>query len=183
MLYPNAMLKFGQILPAFILLAACEGVAPEALRQRSVEKTLIVQHPVKWKLGFWDVMLAAGTYVSKFEDNSGTYYLGRSPCVYTTGKVRNEPPAGTAADCGIFVPNKPGRAAKVLIVNGTNRDHTAFNADGTPDTSRINQVNEAVPIPNAALLTALIAAEKGRFRHFNSQPSDGWFEIAVRAKP
>ena len=183
MLRRDAKLKFALILPAVALIGACQGVAPEGLRRSSVEKTLMVQHAVKWKLGFWDVMLADTTYVGKFEDNAGTYYLGPSPCLYTSGKVRDEPMAGSAWDCGIFVPRAAGRTPMVFVVNGTGREQTAFNPDGTPDIGKINPVKEVVVPPTAVVLTALVEWENGRFRNFRSQPSDGWFETAVKAKP
>jgi hypothetical protein len=181
----NAMLKFSLVLPTLALLGACQGVAPEGLRRASVEKSLTVQHPVNWKAGFWNLMLAADTtYVGKFEDNTGTYYLGPSPCLYVSGKVRDEPLAGSAWDCGIFVPHTAGRAPKVFVVNDTSRAQTDFNTDGTPDISKINPIKAVVPGPTTGIvLTALLEMDKGRFRDFTWQPANGWFESAVKAKP
>jgi len=162
-------LHLGLALAVSVLLLGCQGVAPEALRRLPLEKTLSVQQLVKWKLGFWDVTLANGIYVGKFEDDDGTYYLGPTPCIYMSGRVRAEPPVALSFDCGIFVSNAPDDTPVVLMVNGTNREHTALNADGSPDIRQVNLGRHA-PVDGKALDAGIQASAQTTI---NSMPNAG----------
>ncbi|NHZ33044.1 hypothetical protein [Massilia rubra] len=180
-----------------LVVAGC-AARPETLRRPANEQVLQVKEEVKWKLGFWDVTLVPGTYVGKFEDEAGTYFVGPPMCVYLAGRPRKEDAlAGSAWECGILLPKKPGNEPTVFQIIGTNRPLMVFHPDDRPDFSKVaplaprpddmsgaktalafTPLNSGAGIVGGALtgavLGALIEAEKGTFRDFKSQPAKGW---------
>ncbi|RSZ58178.1 hypothetical protein HF313_00280 [Massilia atriviolacea] len=180
-----------------LVMAGC-AARPETLRRPANERVLQIKETVTWKLGFWDVALVPGTYVEKYEDDAGAYFMGPPMCVYMAGRPRKEDAlAGNAWECGILLPKKPGNEPTVVHIIGTQRPLTVFHADDTPDFSAVapraprpdgtfdvsTTINSmpVLTVPGiaagaltGAALGAILEAEQGTFRDFKTQPAKGW---------
>jgi hypothetical protein len=188
------------ILLAPLFLLGCAGVAPETLRPPAREAVLHLKEQVSWKRASWDVTLRSGLYVAKYENDEGTYFIGPKPCLYMSMGTTSAEPAGAAWECGIFVPNMKVSPPIVLMVLGTNHEHKGFHPDGTPFISEENQGNEEkanyVDTSNltpqtsgfsgvaggaigGGIANGIVAAERGRFQVFTTQPPNGWFQRAI----
>lgn len=189
------------------LFAAGCAVRPEELRRPANEQVLQIEEKVKWKLGFWDVTLVPGTYVGKFENDAGTYFMGPPMCVYVSGRAgKDEDPGGAAWECGILLPKKPGNEPSVFHTIGTHRPLTIFYPDDTPDFSKVaplaprqagasgvNTTLSTVPVSSGAgivggalagaVMGAILEAEQGTFRDFKTQPPKGWLLQAPTSVP
>lgn len=123
-------------------------------------------------------LLVSGDYKESFTDDGGVYYIGGTPCFFSTIVTDAGPKSGISFACGIYLPNNAAAEPKVFLIEGTAREQKRFAPDGTPVLESSAQ-GAAVPsiysvLPGGVVGAGISKSIQGRFIDPVQQPPSGW---------
>lgn len=167
-----------------IAVSACQGIPTTELTVADGQKTLQVPKEIRWKRDSMfgssriEWLLVSGEYRESFTDDAGVYYIGHSPCFFSTIVTDAGPKSGISFACGIYRPNNATAEPKVFLIEGTAREQKRFAPDGTPILDSSGQGAAVASIysmlPGGIVGAGISKNIQGRFIDPVQQPPSGW---------
>lgn len=189
--------------------SACSGIPTSNLRPSTISQTIYLSQPFEYespRLSTGDRIkhtLSNGEYISKYENNNGTFYQGSPHCLSDTvseaGSIFKEVLVGKKIldfECGIYIPNETSSPYEIFVINGSGRNFirahkdSATSSELTETSSQITQ-NIAFASPVQAEVGAGVAvglievisnAENGRIFKRDPQPDSSSLRSAIKRK-
>jgi len=183
---------FKLIFLSFVLsiVVGCAGTAPRPVTTQDNISSITLEEDYLFRADYftgvvYEYTLSSGVYEAVGLDSKGVYYQGKSDCLTTkvieTSWVLVESAKGkvvSISGCGIYLPSKANKFAKVFSVIGTEKairegeigKAVSPKASTTSFSSQANTIEGGVGVGiGVGIVNAVIEAEKGRYLFVRNQ--------------